>query len=349
VTVLARRIVSLVISIALLVAGGALGYWAATTAIVPPALPVIAHAAPTYTVEVGHVGRSLRVSVSAGWESSGSLFSGRNGTLTSIVQKPGALAQSGNVIVTIDLEPLVVASGDVPMFRSLKRGVTGPDVAQLQALLRDLRYLRAPANLEFDRATETAVKSWQRAIGAAQDGIVEPGSLLFVPSLPKRMEVSVTVGQRVGTDTELVRILAPVPKFASIVTASERAELTSGTIVSIDAPDAGTWKGTVGAFTPLEDGRFSAEIDGTLCGSDCDVLPLSGQTALIGSVELVADTTGPVVPISALVQQPSGGLAVTLANGTRRSVTVVAEADGFAVIAGLTTGTVIQLPAPPGS
>ena len=74
---------------------------------------------------------------------------------------------------------------------------------------------------------------------------------------------------------------------------------------------------------------------------------MDGETALSGQIVLVPDTSGVVVPASALVQQPSGALAVTLADGTSRSVRIVVEADGFAVVEGLDTGLIIKLPEAP--
>ncbi len=343
-----RRVATIVVGGAILVGVVGAAYWAGTNAVVPPALPVEDHALQTYTVEAGTVARSIRVPVTASWSTTRTLFAGTDGVVTSVAHGAGAYAEPGDVIATVDLEPLVVATGAVPMFRTLRQGVEGPDVAQFQRLLRTLGFYRGSANGRFGAATVTATKRWQRSVGAEDDGIVATGSLLFVDSLPARLEVLAVVGQRIGAGSDLVRVLDDSPDFVATVGGSQRAELTSGTPVAIGAPGGGTWPGVLGSFDPLDDGRYSVEITGGLCGGGCDLVPVGDETALTGTIELVPQTTGVVVPTSALVQQPSGDLAVTLTDGTVRRVRVVAEADGFAVVEGLEPGTIIQLPSAPG-
>lgn len=342
------RVATIVVGSAILVGVAGAAYWAGTNAVVPPELPAEDHALQTYTVEAGTVARSIRVPVTASWSTTRTLFAGTDGVVTSVAHGAGAYAESGDVIATVDLEPLVVATGAVPMFRTLRQGVEGPDVAQFQRLLRTQGFFRGSAGGRFGAATVAATKRWQRSVGAEDDGIVAPGSLLFVDRLPARLEVLAVVGQRIGAGSDLVRVLDDRPDFVATVGASQRAELTSGTPVTIGAPGGGTWPGVLGSFEQLEDGRYSVEITGGLCGGGCDLVPVGDETALIGTIELVPQTTGVVVPTSALVQQPSGDLAVTLTDGTVRSVRVVAEADGFAVVEGLEPGTIIALPSAPG-
>jgi hypothetical protein len=251
------------------------------------------------------------------------------------------------VLATVDLEPMVIAEGPVPMFRTLRQGVEGPDVAQFQDLLRTKGFYRDAVDGQFGPITTAATKRWQKAVGAKQDGIVSPGTLLFVDSLPARIEILAVVGQRITAGGDLVRILGETPEFVATVSGAQRAELSSGSIVVVDAPNGGTWPGALGSFEALDDGRFETKLGGDLCGEDCDQVPVDAETALSGSIELVPETTGLVVPISALVQQPSGKLAVTLVDGSTRAVVVVAEADGFAIVEGLESGLTVRLPSPP--
>ncbi len=208
-----RRAVSMLVSGALLVGIAGAAYWAGTNAVVPPELPVAAHTSETYTVEIGTVGRSVRVSVAATWSTTRTLYGTADGIVTSIGHQAGNAAQPGDVLLTVNLEPVVVARGVVPMFRTLEQGVDGPDVAQFQRLLRDLEFFPGPTNGAFGPATAAATKRWQRSIGATADGTVESGSLLFVDALPARMAVVPSVGARIGAGTELVRVLGHTPRF----------------------------------------------------------------------------------------------------------------------------------------
>lgn len=346
-----RRALGILLSTALLAAVAAAGYWAGTNAVVPPSLPLQSHDPITYTVASGTVGSTVKISVAASWSTTRTLRAGRGGTVTSVLLAGGGEAAEGTVIATIDLRPVVVATGSVPMFRTLANGVDGSDVAQFQQLLAAKGLYKGAIDGRFRSSETAATKLWQKSIGAPQSGIVDAGALLFVESLPARMTVIPKVGDRIDPGGDLVRVLGSEPDFYATVTASERANLRSGQTISIASPDGGVWPGTLGTLEPFTDGRsgYRSSLGGTLCGDDCGLVPVEGETALQGSIELVPTTSGPVVPTSALVVQPSGGSAVTLEDGSVRVVTIVAEANGFAVVKGIEAGAVIRLPSPPGS
>lgn len=341
-----RRFVAVLVAGAFILGVAAVAYWAGTTAVVPPRVPVAANADQTYRVADGVVSKSFRVQVLASWHAVRTLLSASNGVVTSLPTESDDLAEAGDIIATISLEPVVVAVGAVPMFRPLELGVAGPDVAQFQGLLRSQGFLMGPADGRFGPLTVAATARWQRAIRAKR-GPVMPGSLLFVERLPARLQVLASVGERTSVGGEFARVLADRPDFSAIVSASERAELASGMEIAVKGPEGSTWSGRLGAFSPRDDGRFSNALAGDLCGTTCGVIAIKGETALPGTIVTVPETKGPVVPMSALVQEPSGALTVTLSDGTRRPIEVLAQADGFAVVRGLEVGAIIKLPLPP--
>ena len=347
-----RRAGGILISLAVLAAVAVLGYWAGTNAVVPPSLPLASHDPIAYTVKDGSVGSTVNISLGASWSTTQTLRAGRGGTVTSVLLVGGAEATAGTVIATLDLRPVVVATGSVPMFRTLVSGIDGPDVAQLQQLLAAKGLYKGAIDGHFRASTKAAVKLWQKSLGASQSGAVDAGALVFVPSLPARMALIPGVGDLVAQGGDLVKVLGSKPDFVADITAEQRANLRSGEAIAITAPNGGVWPGTLDSFEPSTNGvpgSYKAVIGGTLCGADCDLVPVEGETALQGTIELVPKTSGPVVPTSALVVQPSGGSAVTLTDGSLKLVTIVAEANGFAVVSGIEAGTVIRLPSPPGS
>jgi peptidoglycan hydrolase-like protein with peptidoglycan-binding domain len=347
-----RRAIGILLSLAVLAGVAVAGYWAGTNAVVPPSLPLQSHDPMTYTVHTGSVGSTTKISVAASWSTTRTLHAGRGGTVTSVLLAGGAEAADGTVIASIDLAPVVVATGSVPMFRTLQYGIDGPDVAQLQKLLAAKGFFSGAIDGHFGWATMTATELWQGSIGASEDGVVDAGALVFVPSLPARMALVPAVGDRVDQGGDLVKVLGSAPDFVAAISASDRASLRSGQAISIAAPNGGTWPGTLGTFEPVTNGvpgSYKAQIDGALCGSDCGLVPVVGETALTSTIELVPKTSGPVVPTSALVVQPSGDSALTMADGSTRMVTIVAEANGFAVVKGIEVGAVIRLPSPPGT
>jgi peptidoglycan hydrolase-like protein with peptidoglycan-binding domain len=342
-----QRMVSLAGSVVLVAIVASIAYWAGTNAVLPPELPMEEQKATTYAVATGTVERSINLQVTAAWSTRRTVLAGADGTITGVPHEAGAVAAAGDVIATIDLEPVVVAEGAVPMFRLLERGVSGPDVAQLQRLLRDEGFLSGPADGVFGPITQAAVKRWQRSIDAPADGVVEPGSLLYVAGLPVRLAVVPSVGDRVTVGSGLVDVLGERPTFRALIGPSQRVEVVTGMTVSVTGPGGEMWQGSLGALEVEPDGRYSALLTGDLCGSRCGVIAVAGETVLSGSIELVPETSGIVVPTSALVLLPSGGASVELADGTTVVVRIVAEADGFAVVEGLAAGQRILLPGPP--
>jgi peptidoglycan hydrolase-like protein with peptidoglycan-binding domain len=343
-----RRILTALVTLVLLVSVGAAGYWAGATAVVPPELPVESHATQTYVAEVGTVGRSADVPITAAWATAETLFGNADGVVTAVRHQAGTLAKTGDIIATVELRPVVVAHGRVPMFRALGRNTRGPDVRQFQALLLSKGFLKGKATGRFDRATMAATRRWQKSIGVKQDGVVRPSDVIFVDRLPARLAVVPAVGLRVASGSEFVRLLEAAPAFSAVVSASARAELASGMTVSITAPDrASTWVGTLGTFEATPEGRYIASISGNPCGAGCEVISVTGETALAGIVELVPVREGVVVPVSALVQTPTGGAAVALPDGGLRGVSITSQADGFAIVEGLEPGTMIVLPGVP--
>lgn len=343
-----RRLGTYAVATGVVVTVAAGAYWAGTNAVLPPTIPVEVHPSQTYRADVGTVARSLRTQVTASWPTDRTYLAGDEGVVTSVIHPMGGLARAGDTLATVNLEPVVVASGEVPMFRTLQEGVSGPDVAQLQRVLADAGYLDTPVDGVFDALTGAAVGRWQASIGAAADGVVEPGSIVFVEALPARMEVVRRVGEHIGPGEDLVRVLAPAPAFVARFGAATSAEVTTGTAIEIDAPDGSTWRGALDAFEPAEDGGYHVTLTGDLCGDDCGAVPAEGELKLDGRVELIPETAGVVVPVSAMSLQPSGGRTVTLMDGALQAVDVITEADGFAVVDGLEPGTQIQLPMPPG-
>jgi len=122
------------------------------------------------------IGRSIRFSATALWPVEGSVRSLRAGTLTSR-HSPGTptTVTSGAHIYSVDLVASTALEGDVPAFRTMAEGDSGPDVAQLQRILASQGFYDGDADGEFGTSTRLAVLSWETASGHEPDGIVELG------------------------------------------------------------------------------------------------------------------------------------------------------------------------------
>ena len=124
----------------------------------------------------------------------------RDGTVTSVVSV-GTVLDAGDVLMTIDLEPVVVLEGNVVMWRDLAEDVApGSDIRQLEENLAAFG-LDAGGDLiiddVYDTATVTAVESWQETIGAEVDGEVLREDFVLFPGSTQLGEIGVVVGDEV--------------------------------------------------------------------------------------------------------------------------------------------------------
>jgi peptidoglycan hydrolase-like protein with peptidoglycan-binding domain len=321
-----------------------ISFWAGASVFVPPQLPLADPGERIYQVGIGTVERSLQVTVAASWPVRRTTAAVRDGVVTTVDHASGGLAMNGDVVATVDLVPVVIAEGAIPMFRTLELGVEGPDVAQLQQLLVALGFGSESVNGRFDDETRRAVIRWQRSLKTSSDGVVEDGTLVFLDVVPIRLSVLPQVGERIHPGAGLLEVLDHRPSFVMTAPAWQRAEIASGQEILITAPSGSIWRGSIGPFTPADDGRIAAAILGDPCLEDCGELDIEGETILRATIPRVPPTTGVLVPSSALVLLPSGDRAVVSPDGSSLRVRVVAEADGLAIVDGVSVGSRILLP-----
>ena len=333
--------------VAALAGGG--GFVAGRATFTPPAVEAELKPAASYTVAEGEVGRSTEFPLGVRWPSREVGFAATEGTVTEVLLDPTEVVSAGAVLYTVDLRPVVVALGQIPAFRDLAEGDSGTDVRQLQDFLIAEGYLRAQADGKFGAATTAGVKAWQRAVGVERTGSVGASDLVYVPELPARVSLTdkVAVGSRLLAGDPTVTVITGAPELT--ITVSSSAVLpASGTSVSVTYGEH-KWLGRIGSALESEAAGETALLlesiaEGPLCGVDCGALPLGakpdgGRVA----VQIVPAATGPVVPVAALGQDPTGGTTVTALDGTAIPVTVLATDGSRVVVDGVAPGTVIRV------
>jgi Putative peptidoglycan binding domain len=110
----------------------------------------------------------------------------------------GATIRRGGTLFRLDDQPVALMYGSVPAYRTLKEGLEGPDVAELNRNLIALGYdpYGAIADGEaFGEATAAAVDRWQEAEGLPETGKVELGRVLFAPGARRVTAVHVSLGE----------------------------------------------------------------------------------------------------------------------------------------------------------
>jgi len=136
------------------------------------------------------------------------LPAGANGVVTWLPDE-GTILESGSVIARINEVPAVILEGDIPMYRTLRSGVEGPDVEQLEQALVDLGYDpdgEVTIDEEFTSSTGDMVEGWQAELGVDETGRVNVGAILFTPVPGQVISWLVPVGTSVSASTPVIEV-----------------------------------------------------------------------------------------------------------------------------------------------
>lgn len=347
-----RRVRAWLVSGLLLSLGVGLGWWAAATVLRPPANVL---AAPAYTMveaREGSVGRSLSLRAAAEWVPVGEYSTAVDGVVTEVHMVEGELADAGDLLLSIDLRPVTLAQGSVPMFRVLSEEMSGQDVAQLQSFLAERGYdVGQDEDGRFGPGTLDAVRQWQAEAGYAVSGAVAAGDLLFLPDLPVRLilDDAVGVGARVGPGQPLLRSLSAEPAFEIVLPQGQLALVQPGQDVTVDAGEQ-TWHARVADVgVEGEDGEFTAALEAVeesdvICGDACAQVRTSGRELFPSVVVIEPTQSGVVVPTSAVVTSADGQQAVIGDDGSAVGVRMLGSGQGLALVEGVPAGTLVRAP-----
>jgi peptidoglycan hydrolase-like protein with peptidoglycan-binding domain len=277
--------------------------------------------------------------------------SGASGVVTSVGIAAGDSVSVGDVVFAVGLRPVTVGVGTTPMFRDLSLKASGPDVAQVQVLLSELGFYDGEDDGEFGRGTHDAVRRWQKANAVLDDGVVRVGDVIFVPEVPVRVVLTdaVEVGTSLSGGEVTLRRVVGDPVFV-VPLALEQRSLVPLEADIVVGHDGGVWPGRIGEVREDESRGelllvLEAEAGGPLCGAECaGSVPLAGRSDYPAEIVVVPETTGPVVPIAAIVTAPDGSTSVRGIGGNVIPVVIVEASNGIAVVEGVSVGDVIVLP-----
>jgi peptidoglycan hydrolase-like protein with peptidoglycan-binding domain len=330
------------------------GWWAGSTALAPPTGPLDASSPITYRVTRGEVGRSLSFSAVAEWQGRLIGHQAASGVVTTVDLVPGEMVEAGRLLYTVALRPVVAAAGEIPSFRDLSNGSEGRDVRQIQELLVALGFLNAEPDGVFGASTRRAVQEWQRSIGIRADGVVRAGDIVFLPSLPTRLSVAegIVPGSRLAGGEQILLQLPDEPTFRVPLLVEQRDLVPLSATVFV-MHEEGRWEGIIERAVETPEGGLDLILrrsDGMpICWTDCEgSVPFDGRTAFSAEIVVVPPVEGLVVPVAALVTDAGGQALVTLRNGERVPVEIVASAGGLSVVQGVSEGQEILLPVEPG-
>ncbi|RAY15890.1 hypothetical protein DPM19_09035 [Actinomadura craniellae] len=312
---------------------------------------------PLATAEVtrGDLVDTVSVEGELGHRGERELTAARAGTVTS-VPAPGAVVGQGGALYAVDLEPVVLMYGTVPLYRPLRMGVPdGPDVRQLERALRALGYgAGLTVDRHFSAATAHAVRRWQHAAGLPRTGAVTAGQVVFLPSQARIAETPAAVGAAVAPGRPVLTVTGTARAVHVELRASRRDLVRKGVQVTVELPGGTTARGrvvSVGATArkPEEEGAEATldvkiELTGRAGTGGLDRAPVT--------VALAAERRRNVlsVPVEALLALRAGGYGVEVVepSGARRVLAVRTGAYGSGRVevsaAGLRAGLRVGVP-----
>ena len=243
---------------------------------------------------------------------------------------------------------LIVMYGSTPVYRTMKVGLSGEDVRQLEENLAEFGHGDEDGftvDGVFDEATGEAVRGWQAAGGQDPDGMVGVADILFVAG-PVRVgswSQGIEVGQQLASGTALATltvIQAPVDgqmsttqRVIASVPLSDRDLVSEGTIVNVELPDDTDIAGTLTSINPSpvldeQTGENAVEVTILLAEPASEVW--IGATVDVEITEtLIEDAL--VVPATALLALVEGGYALE-----------VVAVDGSLRLIGVETGLFVD-------
>jgi hypothetical protein len=268
---------------------------------------------------------------------------GREGaaTLTRIATQ-GSVIDRGAKMFSINAAPVVMLVGATPAWRTLEPGVAGTDVRQLESNLKTLGYGGFTVDSRFTLETATAVRQWQRDIGAPVDGVVDLGEVVFLPN-PVRVQQDLrTLGDAVEAGAEILTVGPTAPVVTVDLTEAQLSLVAAGERVIVRLANRTEVPGSVRSLGAAQQGEGQRVIPAIISLSrPADALKLVGSTAIL---RVVTDTRKDVlaVPVTALLAVAGGGYALEVDRGgslVRVDVTPgIFDARGLVEI----TGTGIQ-------
>ena len=344
--------------LAAVLAAGALTEARALTSKAPPVLDNSA-ATSLATVDRQDLSAQAEVDATLGYAGDYSVVNQAAGTVTWL-PSAGQMIRPGQVLYRVDGQPVVLLGGSTPAYRSLSSGMSGSDVAELDADLVALGYAtveQIPRHSDqFTWWTEAALEKLQGHLGVQQTGTLELGQAVFLPTALRISAVSGTLGATAAPGQAIMTATGTGRQISIAFDAAQQSEVKVGDRVTITLPTGGTTPGvvsSVGKIATVPSGSGNPTIPVEVTPTDPAATGQLDQAPVQVTITTAAVPDAIVVPVDALLALSGGGYAVEVAGsvGGRRLVPVSLglfdDADGLVQVTGssLSVGQRVVVPA----
>jgi hypothetical protein len=313
--------------------------------------PGTGNADPTSTAAVTQQTLTSQTQMNATLGNGGSysVVNQASGTITALPSMGSTLRQ-GQVLYQVDGSPVVLLYGQVPAYRALSDGMTGADVAELNADLVSLGYATStqlnPRSGNFSLETAYALEKLQAHLGLTPTGDLTLGQAVFLPGAIQVTSLgqNAVPGSRAQPGSALLTASSTTPVVTINLDPAQESEVKDGEQVTITLPSNQMTPGVVSSIGTVattqssgassgsgsSTGSDSSSGSGGSTGSDSSSGSASSSATITVEVALsdpkaaagltqapvtVTITTGSVknalvVPVDALLAQPGGEYAV---------------------------------------
>jgi peptidoglycan hydrolase-like protein with peptidoglycan-binding domain len=344
-----RRTAAAAVGLVVLAGGGGGSWWATHRPEPAPAQTV-----PVSTAAVVRTDLATNVEIAGTLRYTGArtLSAQADGTLTGL-PRLGAVITRGRTLFEVDDEPVLLAYGRRPAWRSLSLGVSrGRDVRALERNLVALGYATShtlTVDTAFTSATAAAVRRWQLATGRPRTGTVAFGQVIFAPGAVRISSLPLQTGNPVHPGVPVLGITATKVNVIADVPADRTALVTAGNRVTVTLPNLKRTPGRVRSVSSVASGPADPDSGDGSNGSGQDPATVQAVVSLtkpkaagtLDQAPVTVNVVGEsarnaiVVPVTALVALADGGVAVYVRDGATRTL--------VAVTPGMYTDTQVQL------
>ncbi|MEU8123408.1 peptidoglycan-binding protein [Spirillospora sp. NPDC049024] len=280
------------------------------------------------------------------------VWTGASGVVTWAPEE-GATVERGKTLLSVAGRPVTLMYGGRPMYRTLREGVSGKDVRQLEENLKALGYGGLTVDEEFTGATADAVQKWQDDRGLDETGVVDAGQVVFLSGAVRVREVKAPEGKRT-VQGQPVLTVAGTKRVVHVDLDADKQDLAKkGAGVTVELPGGTTVKGKISRVGGVAETTGSGQDQKTTVGVDISLG--NARTGRLDeapvSVELESDRREGVlsVPVEALLALREGGFGVEVADGSRRLLPVKVGVFGGGRVevsgSGLREGMKVGVPA----
>jgi hypothetical protein len=310
----------------------------------------------THLVTRQTISQTTSESATLGYAGSYTVTGKGSGTLTKL-PSGGQVIRQGQVLWRVDNgTPVVLLYGSIPAWQSMSEGTTGQDVTQLNHDLVALGYadsgtIEALGWDYYSWETQYAVQLLEEHWGVSNpSGSLSLGSVVFEP---EALRVRTVTGSLGGPASGPVFSATSDRHVVTVsLTTSMEGQVKAGNAVSVTLPDGTTTPGVITSVGSVASGSGSnatipvyVKLTDSAAAGNLDQAPVT-VNIITGSASNVL-----VVPVGALVAQPSGGYAVEVvgAGNTRHlvpvTVGIIDNVAGMVQVTGnLTPGERVVVP-----